>query len=329
MSWVVLMNAGDSNGFGLFTQMRHDILFPLIINTSLNAVGFYGNALWLIPRFYRSQNRWPYVFALILASTVFVLLKTSAEKLYIHYHLPDLDSEPIAFLVQENLITLPIFVVFSIIFFIYKKNKDERTWLIQEKLQRELALLKAQMSPHFLFNALNNIYSLGIQGKHERVNVGVLKLSGLLRYIIYDSQANKILLSKELEYIGDFIEVSKLMFRDDGLGGVQFNVTGDPQRHMLPPLILVTFVENAFKYGMGGDCGVDIRILAEIKSGKLHFSVRNKICQAAMQRNLDVQHHGIGIHNVRRQLNILYKDRYILSTQSEGDHFDVNLEMTL
>lgn len=157
---------------------------------------------------------------------------------------------PFVLLVQENLITFPFFLVISYLFGIYKKNVQEKALLIQDKLKRELVLLRAQMSPHFLFNTLNNLYSLGLQGKNDKVSIGILRLSELLRYVIYDSQQETILLSKELDYINDLIEINKLMFYDDDLDCVKSKVKGDTQLYTVPPMLLANFVENAFKYSV-------------------------------------------------------------------------------
>ncbi len=328
VAWIVLMNSGDTNGFGFYTQRSHDILFPLIINTSLNAIYSYGNALWLAPRFFKPGRSWSYFLAIVIFSSAFILIKTGAEKVYIYYYLEDLRSVRFFELLTENLITLPAFLIGSYVYWVYWKNKKEKEWLTQEKLSRELALIKAQMSPHFLFNALNNLYSLGLQGNEKMVSSGILKLSGLLRYMIYDSQVQSISLKKELDYISDFIEVNNLMFLEEDQTKVNYEVIGNPEGYQLAPMILVTFVENAFKYGVGKVDETDISIKAQIDMAFLIFSVKNRICRHGTNQSL-VEHEGLGLKNVKKQLEIEYENRHSLSIQEEDGYFMVDLKIQM
>ncbi len=326
LAWIIIMNAGDSNGFGYFTQVRHNILFPLIISTAFNVMYFYGNAFWLTPKYYH-QNKWlRYSIALIVFSLAFLLLKTGAEWLYIDLFLPDLQDVPFTSLGAENVYSLPAFLIGSLIYWAYRKNKKEKEWLLKEKLERELALMKAQMSPHFLFNALNNLYSLGLQGDQKMVTTGILKLSDLLRYVLYESQSEKISLAKELDHISDFVEVNKLMLSKEMRDQVVYKINGDTGPCLIPPMILMAFVENAFKYGMGNGV-VDIQIMADVQSTRLIFEVKNKVFKAHEDRQGDSG--GIGLKNVKKQLSLLYPSRHELTIQEENDYFKVKLEIEL
>jgi len=329
LGWVVIMNAGESNGFGYYNQKNHDLLLPLIISTSFNILYFYGNALWLAPRYLDRKKVGAYIGALLVFSAIFILAKTGAEKLYINSSIPDLADVPFSALIKENLYSLPFFGLTSYLFWRYLKNKREKEWLTQEKLKQELALVKAQISPHFLFNALNNLYSLGLQGNQERVNEGILKLSDLLRYMIYDNQLDRIALQKELSYIGDFVEINKLMMRQEELDKVVCRVEGSSKDLKIAPMLLVTFVENAFKHGTSQNGETDIRISAEIIGNELSFRVVNKVNQKGSENDSKKDQGGLGLKNARRILDALYKNKHKLLIQEEKGYFDVALKIEL
>ena len=327
--YVILMSLGDSNGFGYYTQLQHNIVIPLIINTSFNAFYFYSCVSLYKAHYFKFKNVRKLLVWILLFSIVFILIKTGAEKFYIHYYLKELDMVPFVLLVQENLKTFPFFLVVSYLFGIYKKNVQEKALLIQDKLKRELVLLRAQMSPHFLFNTLNNLYSLGLQGKNDKVSIGILRLSELLRYVIYDSQQETILLSKELNYINDLIEINRLMFYDGDLDCVKSKVMGDTQLYTVPPMLLANFVENAFKYSVGAGCETDIDILAKIEQGVLNFKVKNNICNTLDTKTVIDENKGVGLNNVKTQLELLYDNDYTLVIDSNEGYFTVNLTIKL
>ena len=329
LGWIIIMNAGESNGFGYYTQLRHNLLWPLIISTAFNVLFFYGNALWLLPKFYKSDQVWKYLLALSIFSVIFIFGKTAAEKLYIWFYLKDLESIPFRNLVRENIYSYPILCLTSIIFFRYRKNKIERDWLTRERLNQELALMKAQISPHFLFNALNNLYSLGVQGNHSMVSNGILKLSDLLRYMIYESSVEEILLRKELNYIGDFVEVNKLMLKKDDLEKVKYSIQGNPAGLKIPPMLLVNFVENAFKYGTADMEDIEINIAAEIEKNQLTFVVCNKISNTTIQISSESTYSGFGLSNVRKRLELIFKNKYKLNVQKQNGYFKTKLEIEL
>lgn len=327
LGWIVMMNVGTENGFGYYSQTAMNILGPLVFNTILNALYVYTNAFFLLPRFYAFRPVLRYVYVLLLFPGIFLLLKTLAEKVYIYFFIPSLNSLTIGELMMENLYTLPFFVLVSFIYFLFRKNKKEKAWLTREKNQKELALLRTQLSPHFLFNTLNNLYSLGMQERHDEVNKGILKLSGILRYILHGSQSEQVPLAEELSYIHDLMEINKLMFPEDQLKNIQFRLVGEQHGLRIHPLILLTFVENAFKFGQGHPCEPHIEVLAETNESAFHFQVKNKICRQLPESVESSQ--GVGLKNTRRQLELLYPDKHELDIFEKDGYFLVNLQMSL
>ncbi|MCS6929996.1 MAG: histidine kinase [Saprospiraceae bacterium] len=207
----------------------------------------------------------------------------------------------------------------------YANRKErEAAELRGEKLEAELKFLRSQINPHFLFNALNNIYALMVM-RSERAPEMLLKLSGMLRYMLHDCKENQVPLRKEIEYLHHFIELHRL--KDSR--GLNIQVALDDSRpHLLiAPLLLVPFVENAFKHSKIEDREkgwVSIRL----STGDDHivFEVENSLPEGSHAKN---EVGGIGLNNVRRQLELLYPDRHTLEIRNEGDRFYVRLHLSL
>jgi sensor histidine kinase YesM len=187
-----------------------------------------------------------------------------------------------------------------------------------EKRAAELNFLKAQTNPHFLFNTLNNLYGLA-RKQDENTAPAIMKLANLMRYILYECQSEYIPISQEIEIIQAYIELEKLRY-DDSLK-VHFIQEIDDMQHTIAPLILLPFVENAFKHGAGENrFGTQINIKLAVVKGKLNFSINNSIDQELKEVN-----EGVGLENVKRQLDLIYGEKYKLEVGSEGEVFKVNL----
>ncbi len=200
-------------------------------------------------------------------------------------------------------------------------NEKIHTALQNEKLTAELAFLKSQINPHFLFNSLNNIYSLAYQ-KSEQTPEAILKLSEIMRYMLYESNYNKVSLDKEIRYLENYIELQKLRFKNSA--AVVMSVEGDPQNNYIMPLILISFVENAFKHGIATDVHNPINISIRISEGKLYFSIHN----LKNNHNKDGTV-GIGLANVKRRLELFYKNQYRLEIENGSSLFSCDLYLDL
>ena len=198
------------------------------------------------------------------------------------------------------------------------RQAEQRTREIEtEQLRTELSFLHAQINPHFLFNSLNTIYSLSLK-KSDQAPLAVLKLSQLLRYVIDESKREKVPLDQEIEYINNYIELQK--FRSTSSLVVNFKLEGDTGSSLIAPLLLLPFVENAFKYGISSKEISPIDIVLTITDGRFEFSVRNK---KFMQS--DKPSTGIGINNVQRRLKLLYDDQHELEINDLPDSYFVKL----
>jgi two-component system LytT family sensor kinase len=201
----------------------------------------------------------------------------------------------------------------------YEERKASEEKLIQDH-KFELELLKAQLNPHFFFNTLNNIYSL-VYKKSDEAPAALMKMSEIMRYMLYESKAEKVPLEKEIEHLNDYIELQKLRFTDPDF--IDYTITGDISTHQVPPMMLLSFVENAFKHGKKrvSNPGIIIRINATEKL--LNFMVSNYIIESTVKT--DTGSTGIGLRNIRRRLELLFPGAYDLTISVHDDRYTVNL----
>ncbi len=201
---------------------------------------------------------------------------------------------------------LPTFCVFFKLFKFWYIEQQQKNRIEKEKLNAELELLKAQLHPHFLFNTLNNLYSL-VYEKSDLAPKMLLRLSGLLSYVLYECKADEVLLSKEINAIKDYVSLEKERYgiRLD----VSLNFSGDIDNKMIAPMLFQPFVENAFKHGTSEQLGnVWMSIDLSVKQNQLYFKIINSCDENGIVNN----EKGIGINNVRKRLELLYRDRFDL-----------------
>ena len=191
-----------------------------------------------------------------------------------------------------------------------------------DQLKAELRQLKAQIQPHFLFNTLNSIYSLSIR-KDERTPETIVKLSEFMRYIIRDAHQDKVPLLTEVNYLANYIDLQKARLRD--AVQVDYRVVGDGSRLQIAPLLLFSFIENAFKYGVNPEEDSPLAIHLNIQEKGLRLLVANN----KVQVNLLEQSTGIGLQNTRERLRLLYPANHQLTIDDTPTHFRITLLLTL
>jgi two-component system, LytTR family, sensor kinase len=197
-----------------------------------------------------------------------------------------------------------------------RKLRDE---LINQRQAGELALLKSQVNPHFLFNTLNNIYSL-VYHKSDEAPEAVMKFSSIMRYVLYDSTAEKILLDKEIDYLKSYIELQKLRIKEPDF--VSLNVECTTEGSFIAPMLLIPFVENAFKHA-SKEYHPGIIILLYSDKNQIRFEVSNFL-QKEMQA-IEKPFGGIGLSNIRRRLELIYPGRHTLEIKTENDQYKIKL----
>ncbi|SEI96884.1 Histidine kinase [Dyadobacter koreensis] len=289
---------------------------------------FYVNYYVLIPKFYFAKKHITYIgIVIVFFAGILLLMHQLDRKPRMPAPFPDrppkserFEKPPGAF---ENSQTMFLFLVGLVVSFAVKIN-DRLKRSEQEKLHTELSYLKAQINPHFLFNTLNSIYSLAIE-KSDRTADAVVMLSSLMRYVIRDASENMVPLNKEIEYIQNYVSLQK--FRLDDTVVINFQTEGAVVNQKIAPLILISFIENAFKYGVNPEHPSLIEISLTSKNDSLNLYVSNNKVRFGSQEADSSG--GIGLRNTKARLQLLYPARHQLSIQYSNEKFIVDLKLNL
>jgi two-component system, LytTR family, sensor kinase len=291
--------------------------------TSLITI-FYVNFSYLIPRVLAKRKYTFYIIGLVLILPLRVGLQ------YIDATFLDWYFEAERFFIDDLSEGWPA-TVFTTIFFIiistgakfsrdWFKNRQRIEQLEREHSDAELSLLQYQMSPHFLFNTLNNIYSL-VQRKAPEASEAVLKFSDIMRYAVNDTIIEKVDLKREIDYLRSFIDLQKMRLENPGIVNVEIQGADDGIR--ISPMLFIPFVENAFKHGDTRSENALIAITMTVNNPTVHFSVRNLISDTKTDDT-----GGIGIKNVSRRLELLYPGAHELDIRKLENEFVVELKVT-
>lgn len=219
------------------------------------------------------------------------------------------------FMLLKDLFQFALICLVGVMLQISRKLKQAES----DKLSTELAYLKSQINPHFLFNTLNTIYSLAISKSNNTADA-VVKLSNMMRYVLNDASREWVSLEQEISYITNYIELQKMRFENSV--EIAFDVDGDSDGKIIAPLLIIPFVENAFKYGINAEQNSSIIIRISIKHSMLQLFVSNNKVDY-VESSMDS--HGIGIENTKSRLNILYPNTHILSIENNANSYDVSL----
>jgi len=203
-------------------------------------------------------------------------------------------------------------------------NQKQIFELKEEKLQSELAFLRNQVNPHFLFNAFNNLYSIAVRAGTKELAQGLSGMAGLMRYLTYESQMPRVPLSKEVSLIQSYIEIQKLRTGDDLEVFINFRIKNEFGNTAIAPVILLPLVENAFKHGVAPGYPVWIDIQLELRESNLVFEIRNK--KADLNQ---AESSGVGLSNLRKRLALIYPGKYELNISDQNEFFNCALRIDL
>jgi two-component system LytT family sensor kinase len=221
-----------------------------------------------------------------------------------------------------------IAILCSVCYRIILDNRSKQQLLKEREtahLESELTFLRSQISPHFMFNILNNLVALA-RKKSDDLEPAIMNLSQLMRYMLYESDDHRVFLSKEIEYIKSYINLQMLRFGSNVK--VNTDVNGDTDLYTIEPMLLIPFVENAFKHGTGmvENPVIDIVISVNADTRLMHFKVTNKVSPMDVSKD---NNSGIGISNVKRRLAILHLGKHNLDIVNEGEMFTIDLSIYL
>jgi hypothetical protein len=312
------------------------------LNAAMYGIIFYINYLWLVPKFYFGRKKAGYFMAAATVVAVLYILLLLLNNYAIHE--PQRDKaigEAFDKLVQEKVIPRPpmrqLRVYYSLLISIivtvfalglrlieqHSASEKRQKELEKEKLNSELAFLKNQVSPHFFFNTLNNIYSL-IEVNKADAQDAVLKLSKLMRYLLYESEHGTTSLGKEVDFMRHYIDLMKL--RLSAKVDLIVDLPSDTKNNPVPPLLFIPFIENAFKHGVSYRDKSFIHIRMEAENDRITFSCINSIGQNPVSLP-DENHTGIGLENVKKRLALLFPDCHSLTIEKDEKQFKVQLEI--
>ncbi|MFN5460476.1 MAG: sensor histidine kinase [Bacteroidota bacterium] len=301
---------------------------------------FYLSYFLLIPRFYFQKKYIKFLLILIISFGLIVLTREiffhhpkedhhfsnnknfQLQKKQEHIHPHHRQPPGILFFIFGG----RDFLNFSLAVILPLMIKTSAKWkqAEQEKINTELSFLKAQINPHFLFNSLNSIFSMSISENAERSADAVQKLSEMMRYVLEESEHEFVSLEKEINYIKNYIELQKLRFGDTI--DIIYDVNADFKNKKIAPLIIIPFVENAFKFGVSPEKKSILLVNLSTVNNSLRLHVKNE----KLRRNFpESERHGIGIKNTKTRLNLLYPDRHKLEINETESDFEIKLNLNM
>jgi two-component system, LytTR family, sensor kinase len=300
-------------------------LVEIVFRNGLLALVIYLNLLLIIPRFLEKKKYAQGVLFLLVSLSAYVLLKSLHDG-YLYGIVHSNPSERFEAYLFYNLSIVLFYFVFATALHLSKQWSVQRDLIRKielEKLNTELEYLKAQINPHFLFNSINTIY-FQIDKQNISARETLSKFSDMLRYQLYECNGHEIPVEKELSYLKNYVELQKL--RRDENYGIDFFCAEGLSNFNLPPLLLVPFVENAFKHVSHY---IDRKNLVRIDVSKTGNLFRFYVLNTKDNLNRSPGSGGIGLKNVKRRLELLFKDRYLLDIVETNENFEVRLDLKI
>ncbi|MBP1641077.1 MAG: signal transduction histidine kinase, LytS [Bacteroidetes bacterium] len=325
----------DFSFFGTWEIGKPDI--RNFLSSLLMILYFYANFHYFIPTYYHKKR---YLLFVLITIACFILIAIFPSLLLpeqwgVPRHLPHgshnilmpppmeqpgmMPHQPhfqwiIPFQIESN------FLKFLIIFFLSILLKVRELWIKtqNEKKATELSYLKLQVNPHFLFNTLNSIYSLALE-KSDKTPSAIIKLSELMRYVTSEVNDDFVPLQKEVNYISNYIELQRIRLGETA--SIDFSITGTIENQKIAPLVLIPFIENAFKFGVNPEELSRIKISLVINPDQLTLSIYNK--KVKLDRN--VKTNGTGLKNVHQRLELIYPTSHVLTIRESDKDFTVEL----
>jgi two-component system LytT family sensor kinase len=330
-------------------EVGKDFVWLYYIGNIINGIIFYSNYLILVPKFFFESRNLKYYLSVIFLLAFLYFVSDRSNQLIFRYIPERNNTEVTNEHMEEGTVVRPpkpdehghppfremhlfnyAFTSLFLVFFSLGMRVLERhaqteklqKELEKEKLNSELAFLKNQISPHFFFNTLNNIYSL-ISINAEDSQKAVLKLSKLMRYLLYDSENGNTKLSNEIDFMNNYIDLMKLRMNSKISLGVTF-----PENYEdinIPPLIFIPFIENAFKHGISYREKSFIHISMTASKDSILFRSANSIVKTREEN--ESGHSGIGLENVTKRLNLLFPGKHDLKIIKSETEFEVLLQI--
>ena len=301
-------------------------LLDIVIRNGLIAVACYVNIYYLLPNYLKKKLYLRYLTTVLLCLMLCTVLQNIHNEWLYGIVMNDTNKQSFYNNTYYNFSVALFYMVFTMALDTSKQWFWQQVTLkrIQmENLQTELRYLKAQMNPHFLFNSINTIY-FQIDKKNIEARASLQKFAELLRYQLYECNEDTISIEKEIEYLKSYIDLQRL--RKNSNHSINFNAGEDVKGFALAPLLLLPFVENAFKHLSNFDDQLNlVNVNLERQNGHFEFKVSNSKNITETSKN----HNGIGLKNVQRRLELLYANNYSLAIDNNDQYYVVNLKIQL
>ena len=309
-----------------------DAPFEILVSWLVSCSMFLVVNYVLIPKLFHTKRYLLFFGSLIGLIVLYGVLEEGVVEKLISPNrrgVNDVTWQSIYWFFGEIIVPLLTFMTIKLVFDGFRQEQ-KLIQLEKDRLGNELKLLKSQMQPHILFNSLNNLYHFACK-KSDEVPDLILKLSNVLRYVLYETSDERVTLSKEITFIKDYVDLQKIQY--SGRGNITLNLP-DPkaaENLLIAPFLLIPFIENSFKHSFGTlthEVKVDIQLT--IKERGVHLLISNNFDQQYQNStDSDLVKGGIGLENVKKRLELLYADNYTLRLEESMDTYRVNLNLEL
>jgi len=296
----------------------NDLYFNIYLFVGLASIGFfYFNYKLTLPRYFQQSK---YVI-FILSNIAFLIGVISLTKFGVSELVPNLDASEYASIIMSSSYGLRFLLIFLVSIGVFFNDRLQQLKI--EKINSELTSLKSQINPHFLFNTLNGIYGQAITNSDKTAD-SILKLSSIMRYVITETDVEKVSLEKEFKYIKDYIVLQQNRLSEKTK--INLQIPSKSTDLELPPLLFINFIENAFKYGVSNEVETLITIRISVEGNLVSFYVKN---DKPIRLHKIEESYKIGLANIKRRLNLLYGDNYILNVSENSNEYIVTLKLNL
>jgi two-component system LytT family sensor kinase len=257
-----------------------------------------------------------YIISYTIVISLFFSLINEVFRTTFYSRFPDIMLYPFL-----NTLLMGVFGALARLIVNWLETKTKQQELENRSIKSELEMLRSQINPHFLFNTLNNIHSMA-ESDNKLTAKAIVKLSDIMRYMLYESSSEKVLLSREIDYLGSYIELINLKFKEEGF--VQFNVQGDVSGKTISPLMFIPFVENAWKHCKKKTPHPGIIMNLKAANNLIHFEIENQLLETKTKQS---EIGGLGLKNINRRLELLYPGKHQLNISETNDKFIVKLHI--
>ena len=308
--------------FFIYAEIK-DITLKVCLRITFTAVIFYTNYSLLVPYFLLKKKILPYLFCVVILLLIsyLIIFNVFGFEFYDSRNLLDKRPSKFTIIIFFN----SVIIIIGTIIRLYEQwieNDRINKEIEVKKNKTELESLKNQLNPHFLFNSLNSIYSLSTKKSNDTPEA-VIMLSELMRYMLYKANDKKVFLKDELQYIENYIKLQHIRIAKNK--NVKINIKGVISTQKISPLLFISYIENAFKYGTDFNGNTEIEIDISVKDNELQFKCVNIIGN----RSKDEESSGIGMQNTKNRLKLLYPDKHWLTTIENDNKFMVDLKLKI